>query len=101
MSQAVFSVCFVVLALAMTLWVDARFRSLTPSDLRAGAIRLVVAFVLAQLAVPVARWVAEPLPGAVAAWTLLGAGFAAMVFLMLAALWMLRLAHGLLGGMLR
>lgn len=101
MSHAVFSVCFVVLALAMTLWVDARFRGFTPSDLRAGAIRLVVAFVLAQLAVPVARWVADPLPGAVAAWTLLGAGFAAMVFLMLAALWMLRLAHGLLGGMLR
>ena len=101
MSQAVFSVCFVVLAVAMTLWVDVRFRSLTPSDLRAGALRLVAAFVLAQLAVPAARWVADPLPGAVSAWILLGAGFAAMVFLMLAALWMIRLAHGLLGGMLR
>ena len=101
MSNAVFSLGFIVLALAMTLWVDARFRGLTPSDLRTGAIRLVVAFVLAQLAVPAARWIADPLPAAVSAWLLLGAGFAAMVFLMLAALWMLRLAHGLLGGMLR
>jgi hypothetical protein len=85
----------------MTLWIDLRFRGLSPSDLRTGGLRLVAAFVVAQLAVPVTGWVAGPLPGAVEPWTLLAAGFAAMVFLMLAVLWMLRLAHGLLGGMLR
>lgn len=101
MSYAIFSVCFVVLAAGMTLWVDARFRGLTPSDLRAGGLRLLAAFVVAQVAVPVAGWAASPLPSSVEAWTLVAAGFAAMVFLLLAVLWVLRLAHGLLGGMLR
>jgi len=101
LSYAIFSVSFVVLAAGMTLWVDARFRRLTPTDLRAGGLRLLAAFVVAQLAVPVTSWAAGPLPPSVEPWTLVAAGFAAMVFLMLAVFWMLRLAHGLLGGMLR
>lgn len=101
MSYAIFSVCFVVLAAGMTVWIDVRFRGLTPSDFRAGGLRLLAAFVVAQVAVPVTSWAAGPLPSSVEAWTLVAAGFAAMVFLMLAVLWMLRLAHGLMGGMLR
>jgi len=85
----------------MTLWIDLRFRRLSPSDLRAGGLRLVAAFVAAQVAVPVATWVVAPLPSGVGSWTTVGTGFAAMVFLMLAVVWMLRLAQGLMGGMLR
>jgi hypothetical protein len=94
-------VFFVVLAAAMTLWVDARFRRLTPSDLRSGGLRLLAAFVTAQVAVPLAAWAASPLPAAAESSMLVGIGFAAMVFLMLAVVWMLRLAQGLMGGMLR
>ena len=101
MSYAFFSVSFVVLAVAMTLWIDLRFRRLSPSDLRAGGLLLVAAFVVAQVGVPAATWVVAPLPSAVESWTIVGAGFAAMVFLMLAVVWMLRLAQGLMGGMLR
>jgi len=85
----------------MTLWIDLRFRRLSPSDLRVGGLRLVAAFVVAQVGVPVATWIVAPLPSAVESWTTVGAGFAAMVFLMLAVVWMLRLAQGLMGGMLR
>jgi hypothetical protein len=101
LSYAIFSVFFVALSASMALWLDVRFRGLTPSDLRAGGLRLVAAFVVAQLAVPLAGWAVSPLPPSVEPWTLVGVGFAAMVFLMLAVVWMLRLAHGLLGGMLR
>lgn len=101
MSYAIFSFFFVVLAAAMTLWVDARYRGLGPSGFRPAVVRLVAAAVVAQLAVPAARWAVDPLPFALERWALVGAGFAAMVFLLLAVLWMLRLTHGLLGGTLR
>lgn len=92
---------FVVLAAAMALWIHVRFPNLSPSDLRAGAIRIFIAFVGGQVAVPAAAYLARPLSGAVESGMLLAVGFAAMVFLMLAVVWMLRLAHGLTGGMLR
>lgn len=101
LGYAFFSVSFVVLAVAMTLWIDLRFRRLSPGGLRAGGLRLLAAVVVAQVAVPVVARVVAPLPNAVESWTIVGAGFAAMVFLMLAVVWMLRLAQGLMGGMLR
>ena len=101
MSSVIFSVIFVALAALMTLWVDARFRGLTPPHFRSGTLRLLAAFVVAQLVVPATAWAAGPLPPSIEHWVIVGVGFAAMVFLMLAVLWMLRLTQGLMGGMLR
>lgn len=101
MSFTLFAVFFVVFAAAMALWIDVRFPGLAPEAFRPALVRLVVAVVLAHLTVPVAAYLAQPLAHPGSAVVVLSTGFAAMTLLMLACLWMLKLAQGLLGGSLR
>lgn len=101
MSFTVFSICFVVLSAAMALWIDVRFPRLVPQDLRSAAVRLFVAFLVAQVAVPAVRHVAGVFPGVAEGAVVLAFGFAALILTMLAVVWILRLAHGMMGGTLR
>ena len=85
----------------MALWIDVRFPRLAPEDLRAAAIRLAVAFLAAQGAVPVASYLAKPMPPGGEMTAVLSVGFLAMTFLMLAVVWIVKMMQHLLGGMLR
>lgn len=101
MSFTVFSICFVALSAAMALWIDARFPRLLPADLSSALVRLFVAVVVAQLAVPAARRVADLFPVVGEGALVVGVGFVALILTMLTVVWVLRLAQNLLGGTLR
>lgn len=101
MSFTVFSICLVALSAAMALWIDVRFPHLVPPDLRSAAVRLFAAFLVAQLVVPATRRVASLFPGIAEGAVVIGVGFIALILTMLTVVWVLRLAHGMMGGMLR
>jgi hypothetical protein len=100
-SFTAFSVFFVVIGALMALWIDARFPRLAPEELRAAAIRLGAAFLVAQLAVPAAGYVAAPLSETARIGIALTIGFCALTLLMLATVWVVKIAQGLVGGRFR
>ena len=85
----------------MAVWIDVRFPGLVPGDLRGAVIRLAVAFVAAQAVVPAASYLVQPMPPGGETTTILAVGFAAMTFLMLAVVWIVRVVQRLAGGILR
>ena len=101
MAFTTFAVFFVLIAALMALWVDARFPGLAPKELMPAAFRLAAAFVLAHVAIPAVKYVLAPLDETARAGVVIAVGFAAMTLLMLASLWLIRLAQGLLGGRFR
>ena len=93
MSVGALTVLIGIGAVAVAVWVDARFRQLAPGDMRTILAHLVLSGGSAQFLVPAAlRTVAD----AAAAPTLLvvfGVAFPALVYLFLVWIWLIRMLH--------
>ena len=100
MIVAAFVLAYLAGAVAVAFWVDKRFPRLAPRDLRVAALHLVAAGAGNQLLDgTLADIVARSVPhGAVAA--VMGVVFPLVVYVCLAAVWMLRIAHRALRGRL-
>ena len=100
MSTAVFLILFAVGSAAVAWWIDARFTTLSPESLRTALIHVGISVVVAQLIVPPGLHV---LVGAgsqvVTLAALFGLALPALVYSFLAALWVLKLVRGMLGGL--
>lgn len=101
MSVVLFGIFFVLGAAAIALWISVRFPQLKPERWVVIVIHLVLALVLAQL-LPLGLF----LPVSASAAVQLMAGVLALalpvlVYTLLIAIWLLRVAQGALGGMLR
>jgi hypothetical protein len=87
-------------AAANALWFDFRFPALAPRELKFGLVHLLAASLLAHTAVPLAL----DLPGdsQVAALVgVFGVAFPVLAYIFVSGFWMLRIAHGMLGGLHR
>ena len=101
MSVVVFGIFFVLGAAAIAVWISVRFPQLKPQRWQVIAIHLVLAMVLAQLVpfgllLPVSASAAIQLMAGV-----LTVALPVLVYTLLTAIWLLRIATGALGGMLR
>jgi hypothetical protein len=96
----IFALCFLAGAVAVGIWIDARFPRLAPGSLRVAVLHIGATIFAAQLLVPVAT---HFLTGSQIL-TLISAfavGFPALVYSILAGLWIAKLAHAGLRGRLR
>ena len=101
MSLVGFSICFVLGAAAIALWISVRFPQLKPQRLAIIMVHLVLAMVLAQLLpfgllLPISASAAIQLMAGI-----LTLALPVLVYTLLVAIWLLRVVQGALGGMLR
>lgn len=100
MSPSVFAVCFLIGAVAVAFWVDARFPTLAPKSMRGALLHVGGTIVGAQLLAPLALHflIGSPSTTLVAVFVL---GFPALVYTLLAGIWLLRLVHDIWRSLLR
>jgi hypothetical protein len=100
LSAQLFAFCFLAGAAVVAVWVDVRFSGLAPETLRAATLHMGATIVAAQILVPVAT---HSLTGSktLALVAAFGVGFPALVYSILAAIWLVRLAHAGLRGRFR
>ena len=101
MSVVVFGIFFVLGAAAIAVWISVRFPQLKPQRLAIIMVHLVLAMVLAQLLpfgllLPISASAAIQLMAGI-----LTLALPVLVYTLLVAIWLLRVATGALGGMLR
>jgi hypothetical protein len=87
---------------ALALWVDARFPRLAPTEMRPALIHVGISIVIAQLVVPIGMRALLGLETAVG--TLLAVfavAFPAIVYALLAGLWVIKLTTGVLRSHMR
>ncbi len=101
MTFTAFAFVFASCAAVMALWIDVRFPSLTPKDLRSAMIRLVAAFVVVHIAAALTDRLIRPIGAPTDLWVVLGAAFALLTLSMLTTMWVLKVARGMMGGSLR
>ena len=101
MSVTWFIVVFALSGGAMALWIDNRFPSLTPEDLRSALIRLFGGLLLVHLALAALDRLVDPLPATTEAATVVAVAFALLTIAMLTAIWVIKVAQGMMGGSLR
>lgn len=100
LSVQLFSLCFLAGAAAVAVWVDVRFPAIAPQSLRAATLHMGATLIAAQVLVPVAT---RTLTGsqALAILAAFGVGFPALVYSILAAIWLVKIAQAGLRGRLR
>jgi hypothetical protein len=101
MSLAVFGVFFVLGAAAIALWITVRFPKLSPERLRPVLIHMGIALLLAQLVrfgimLPVSSSAAVQLIAGIFAVAL-----PVLIYTLVIAIWLVRIAQNAIGGMLR
>jgi len=96
----VFALCFLVGSVAVALWIDLRFPALTPAGLRPTLIHVGVTIVGAQLVVPLGMHLLGGSPSVTLASVFLLA-FPALVYCLLVAVWIFRIAGAAFRGGLR
>lgn len=101
MSTTWFLVVFALSGGAMALWIDNRFPTLAPEDLRAALIRLICGLLFVHLSLAALDRLIDPLSATVQAATVIGVGFALLTLALLTAVWMFRVAQRMMGGNLR
>jgi hypothetical protein len=87
---------------AIALWIDARFPRLAPDEMRTALIHVGVSIVVAQLIVPIGMKVLlslETVPATLLA--VFGVAFPAVVYALLAGLWVIKLTTGILRSHMR
>lgn len=90
-SVAIFLGFLAVGAGAIALWVDARFRGLTPQSIRTALIHVGASLVLGQLAVPGAMGlVSDGSSPAVVLAIVFGIAFPALTYALLASIWVIK-----------
>jgi hypothetical protein len=100
LSPQLFALCYLAGAAAVAVWFDARFPELAPRSFRSAIIHMGATMLGAQLVVPLAT---HFLTGSQVL-TLVSAfavGFPALVYSILAAMWIVKLAHAGLRGRFR
>jgi hypothetical protein len=82
-------------AIAIAVWLDARFQRLGPRDLFGALVHIAIALAVGWLLVPaaLATAVAVGIPPIIALFTI---PFPGLIYMSLAALWLLKHAHALL-----
>jgi hypothetical protein len=100
MTPNVFAVCFLIGALAVALWIDIRFPALAPTGLRPVLWHVGGTIVGAQLLVPLAMHLLGG-PPAVTLVAVFLVAFPALVYTLLAAIWIFRIAGTAFRGRLR
>lgn len=100
LSAQLFAFCFLGGAAAVALWIDVRFPRLAPQSIRGATLHIGATLVVAQILVPLAT---AALTGsrALALLATFAVGFPSLVYSLLAAIWVLRLAHAGLRGRFR
>lgn len=100
MSPQLFALCFLAGGAAVAFWIDARFPSLAPQSLRTAVLHVGATLLAAQVLVPVAT---NLLTGSqvLALVSAFAVGFPSLVYSILAAMWILKLAHAGLRGRFR
>jgi hypothetical protein len=101
MSLTVFAVSLVLGAGAIAVWITVRFPKLTPDGLRPVLIHVGVAMLLAQL---VPFGILLPISGSAAVQLIAGIFVVALpvlIYTLVAAIWLVRIAQNALSGMLR
>lgn len=101
MSLTWFLVVFAVSAAAMAVWIDTRFPSLAPEDLRSALLRLIGVWVFVYLAIASVELVVDFFAPATRLTIVLTAGFALLTLGLLTAVWIIRVAQRMMGGSLR
>jgi hypothetical protein len=89
-SPSVFAVCFLLGAVSVAFWIDARFPRLAPKTMRSALFHVGGTMVAAQLLMPLAVHflIGSPVTTLVTVFVL---GLPALVYTLLAGIWLLRL----------
>jgi hypothetical protein len=97
MSIPLFLVFMGIGAASVAIWLDLRFPSLAPTDMRGTFLHMVASMMATQTIVPaVFAATGDSMLGALGA--VFGAGFPALVYLFLVGFWMIKLAQRSLSG---
>ena len=87
---------------AIALWIDARFPRLAPDEMRGALIHVGVSIVIAQLLVPIGMKVLLSLETLFSTlFAIFGVAFPAIVYALLAGLWVIKLTTGVLRSHMR
>lgn len=100
MSAQLYSVVFLVGALALALWTRARFPHLAPAGLRGAVIHVGVAMIAGQVLTPIALHLLEGSTNIVLV-GVFAVALPALVYTLLAAVWLLQLLRENLRGSFR
>jgi len=100
LSTQLFAICFLAGAAAIAVWTDVRFPSIAPTSLRAATLHIGATLVVAQILVPLATGAVTG-SRALALLATFAVGFPSLVYSLLAAIWVIRLAHAGLRGRFR
>ena len=100
MNATLFLILFAVGSAGIAWWIDTRFPALGPESLRAAVIHVGVSVVVAQLIVPaglhfIVGYGSQPITLA----AVFGIALPALTYSFLAAIWVLKLVRGMLGGL--
>jgi hypothetical protein len=101
MSVGALTVLIGIGAVAVAVWVDARFRQLAPADLRAIFTHLFLSGGSAQFLVPAALRTVADAPAGLTLLVVFGVAFPALVYLFLVWIWLIRVLHRTVTGALR
>ncbi|MDP8956143.1 MAG: hypothetical protein M3N24_04185 [Actinomycetota bacterium] len=101
MSFPLFAVIFASCAAGMALWIDVRFPSLSPEDLRSAFIRLVAGVAIVHLSLLAVSHLIRPLPPITEAAVMLTVGFVLLTIALLTAIWVIKVAQRMMGGSVR
>ena len=99
MSGTLFLVAFALVGAALAWWVDVRLPALGAENMRAAIIHVGVSVAVAQLLVPAALHFLLDGSQTVALLAIFGIALPALTYSFLAAIWMIKLVRGLLGGL--
>jgi hypothetical protein len=101
MSFTWFVVVFFLSGAAMALWIDNRFPTFAPEDLRSALLRVVGGWAFVHLAMAAAGHLVSPFSPMTRISIILAVGFALVTIALLTAVWMFKVARGMMGGSLR
>lgn len=100
MSAGVFAVCFLFGAMAVALWIDARFPSLAPQNLRSALLHVGGTIVAAQVLIPLGLHAIVGSP-TLTLLSVFGLAFPGLTYTMLAGIWVIRLVANIWRGLSR
>jgi hypothetical protein len=97
MNPVEYAVVFIFGAAVLALWIDTRFRSLTPAGVWLLTLHMGAAFVLVQILPPLGRQAIQGVgPQAASLLWLFGFVFPGLTYLLLASIWVVKWAQGAL-----